>query len=123
MEKEYGNEEFMYDELLDALNENPFHHHEKIMDSTLDDNELEHNSSKDDNDLPSHEVNNNLQQCFQSSSDQDIYKDVLSSYPSFLSSSEFSIHEEIFADHNFVFSCIETLKTHDLSVEGKSSVQ
>jgi len=37
LESVYGDEEFMEDEILDALNENPFHHHEKIMDSTLDD--------------------------------------------------------------------------------------
>ena len=42
----------MDDELLDALNENPFHRHEKIMDSSMDDNKLEQNSSKDDIDLP-----------------------------------------------------------------------
>jgi hypothetical protein len=123
LESAYGDEEFMDDELLDALNENPFHHHEKIMDSTLDDNELEQNSSKDDIDLPSYEVDNNLQQSCQSSSDQDIYKDVLSSFPSFLSSSEFLIQEEICADQNFEFACIETLESHDLSIEVKNSVQ
>ena len=35
-----------------------------------------------------HNSNDELQWPFQSSSDQDIYKDVLSSYPSFLSSFE-----------------------------------
>lgn len=122
MESSYGDEEFMDDELLDALNENP-HHHDKIMDSTLDDNKLEQNSSKDDNDLPSYEVDSNLQQSFQSSSDQDIYKDVLSIFPSFLSSFEFLIQEEIRAYQNFEFACIETLQSYDLSVEVKNSVQ
>ena len=36
IENAYGDEEFMDDALLDALNENPFHRHEKNMDSTLD---------------------------------------------------------------------------------------
>ena len=61
IENSYGDEEFMDDELLDALNENPFHCHEKIMDSSMDDNKLEHNFSKDDIDLPYFEVDDNLQ--------------------------------------------------------------
>ena len=52
-----------------------------------------------------------------------IYEDVLSSYPSSLSSSEFLIQEEICADQNFEFSCKETLNSHDLSVEVKNSVE
>ena len=52
LESPYDDEDFMDDELLDALNENDFHRHEKIMNSTLDDSELEQNSSKDDIDLP-----------------------------------------------------------------------
>ena len=63
-------------EILYALNENPFHCHENIMDSTLDGNELEKNSLKDDIDLPYFEVDDNLQQSCQYSSDQDIYEDV-----------------------------------------------
>lgn len=65
LESSYGDEQFMDDELLDSLKENHFHNHEKIMDSTLDDNKIEQNSSKDDNDLPSYEVDNNLQQSYQ----------------------------------------------------------
>ena len=60
LESAYGDEEFMDDELLDALNENPFHHHEKIMNYTLDESELEHNSSKDESDLLAYEADNNL---------------------------------------------------------------
>ena len=60
LESSYGDEEFMYDELLYALNENHFHRHEKIMDSTMDDNEIEKNSSKDDIDLPSFEIDDNF---------------------------------------------------------------
>jgi hypothetical protein len=41
MESVYGDEEFMDDELLEDLNENLFQHHERIMDSTLDDSETE----------------------------------------------------------------------------------
>lgn len=41
MKSVYGDEELMDDELLDALNEKPFHHYEKIMDSTLDNSETE----------------------------------------------------------------------------------
>ena len=66
LESAYGDEEFMDDELLYALNENPFHRHEKIMDSTLDDSELEQNPSKDDIDIPSFKFDDNLQQSFQS---------------------------------------------------------
>ena len=51
----------MDDELLDSLNEKPFHHRDKIMDSTLDDNEGEQNYFKDDINLPSFEVDDNLQ--------------------------------------------------------------
>ena len=52
----------MDDELLDNLKEKPFHRHENIMDSTLDDSEPKQNSSKDDIDLPSFEVDDNLQE-------------------------------------------------------------
>ena len=44
LEIAYGNEDFMDDEILDALNENPFHRHENIMDSSMDENKLEQNS-------------------------------------------------------------------------------
>ena len=70
-----------------------------------------------------HDSNDELQWPFQSSSDQDIYKYVLSNDPSFLSSSQCLIQEEICADLNFEFACIETLESHDLSVEVKNSVQ
>jgi hypothetical protein len=43
----YGDEKIMDDEILEALNENPFQHHEMIMDSTLDDSETEHNRNDD----------------------------------------------------------------------------
>ena len=55
---------------MDALNENPFHHHEKIMDSALD-----------DNDLPSSKIGDNLQQSCLSFSAQDIYDNSHFSFP------------------------------------------
>jgi basic membrane lipoprotein Med (substrate-binding protein (PBP1-ABC) superfamily) len=64
----------MDDELLDALNENPFHHHEKIMDSTPNNNEIEQNPN-DDNYLTSSEIDDNLQQFSHSFSKQEIYED------------------------------------------------
>ena len=47
----------------------------------------------------------------------------MSNYPSSLSSSEFLIQEEICVDHNFEFTCEETLKSHDSFVEVKNSVK
>ena len=78
LESAYGDQEFMDDEILDALNENHFHCHEKIMDYSIDDSKLEQNTSKDDIDLPSFKFDNNLQKYCQYSSDQEIYEDVLS---------------------------------------------
>jgi hypothetical protein len=74
LENAYGDEEFMDDELLDSLNENPFHYHEKIMDSTLDDSEIEKNPNNESYLTPS-EIYDNLQQSSHSFNKQDIYED------------------------------------------------
>ena len=80
LENAYGDEEFMDDELLDALNENPFHHHENIMDSTLDASETEHNPN-DDSYLTSCEIDDNLEQSSHSFNKQDIYEDCHFGFP------------------------------------------
>jgi len=98
LESTYDDEDCMDDEILDALNENPFHHHEKIMEFTLDDNKLEQNYSKHDNDLPSFKIGDNLQQSCLSFSAQDTYDNGNLIFPLLLDE-----------DPNFEFFFIKTL--------------
>jgi hypothetical protein len=110
LESAYDDEEFMDDEILDDLNENPFHHHEKIMDSTLDDIELEKNFSKDDSDLPSSKIGDNLQQSCFSFSAQDTYDNGYLIFPLLLDE-----------DPNFELVCIKIPKSHHSSIEFESN--
>lgn len=65
MESVYGNEEFMDEEILEALYENPYHHQQEQVFSPLDESE----TKQDSNDDIKKVVNNskeqeNIQPCF-----------------------------------------------------------
>jgi hypothetical protein len=110
LESVYGDEEFMDDELLEDFNENLFQHHERIMDSTLDDSEIEHNPN-DDSYLTSSEIDDNLKQSSHSFNKQDIYED-----------GHFSFSLFIDGDQNSKFICIETLENNVSSIQFNNSV-
>lgn len=54
----------MDEEILEDLNENPFHHQEEMVASLLDENENEQDFN-DDSHIPSSDVDENLQQSCQ----------------------------------------------------------
>jgi len=60
MENYYGDEEFMDDEILETLYENPFHHQEEMVSSLLDENETEQDFN-DNIHVSSSEVGDDLQ--------------------------------------------------------------
>jgi len=59
LENYYGDEVFMDEGILEALYEKPFHHQEEMVASLLDENETEQDF-KDDNHVPSSEVEENF---------------------------------------------------------------
>ena len=74
LEKFYGDEEFMDEEILEALYENPFHHQQEMVSSLLDENETEQDFN-DDNHIPIPEFDESLQQSCQLLCDQERHQD------------------------------------------------
>jgi hypothetical protein len=60
LEKFYGDEEFMDEEILEALYENPFHHQQEMVSSLLDENETKQDFN-DDSHIHIHEFVESLQ--------------------------------------------------------------
>ena len=53
LENTWGDEEFMDEEILKALHENPFHHQEEIVTSPLPENEIDQHHDEESYDLSS----------------------------------------------------------------------